>query len=147
MQFVIIPFLLIAPTAAALASDGDSVLCVERAGGIGRLNITPVTVTIDYETELTILGEEQMCLRSPREGPVRLQLRFRYPYYGAREKLRWWRTEPMSVTLSRGSTTKVMLCPREQDRNGKSWAQNGWHRLWVLSPPESPKACGLLYAK
>jgi len=126
----VIPFLLslIAPF-KAVASDDESMLCVERIGEMGRLNITPVTVTVDDETELTILGEEQMCLRSAREGAVRLQLRFRYPYHGAGEKPRWWSAKPVSVTLRHGRTTTVMLCRRMQDRNDPQWEQAGWHSM------------------
>jgi hypothetical protein len=138
--------LLMVSATAAAAPDSDSVLCIDRPGENGRMNITPVTVSIEGGTELTILGEEQVCLRSYREGPVQLQLRFAYPYFGPGEKLRWSKTDILQVTLKHGGSTKLMLCPRVQNRNNPQWVQTGWRRMWVLSPPESPKACGPEYA-
>ncbi len=131
----------------ALADDGQQ-LCIRRPGENGSLNISPVTIQVEDFATLTILGEEEVCLRllsASQDSQAAITLRFPYPY-GDHGPQRRWKTPPVLVAMKAGTVTRITLCPRIQDRNDPQWATAGWHEMWVLSPPEKITACGPEYA-
>jgi hypothetical protein len=113
-------------------------LCISRSGEMGRVNVEPVTIRLgDAGSELTIHGEEEACVTSYPEEFATISLRFRYPYYGPGEKLRYWETAPVTIAVKPGATTRIKLCERAKQVNNST----RWHHMWVLSPPESPSIC------
>ena len=143
-----IGYLAIWPVHCSAAPASGSQICILRPGENGSLNTIPVTIQIPPLAELTITGEEEVCLRvipASRDWKQAIRLRFAKPYDPRQP--RFWTTSPVFVSIKLNSTTRVLLCPRIQKRNAADWEKIGWQRIWVLSPPESHSACFREYRK
>src|SRR5215510_14913789 len=127
--------------AESAPSDGRAQICINRPGENGRLNITPVTIRLSGAAELTILGEQEVCLRKYLgTTATTITLRFPFPYGGPYDQPQYWETAPVSVNVSAGETMRITLCPRDQNRNDPEWTTSRWHEMWVLVPPENRTA-------
>ena len=115
-------------------------LCINRPGEMGRINVEPVTIRVGTAGELTIHGEEEVCLTAFPDELTTISLRFPYPY-GPEQKPRSWETSPVSIAVKPGATTRITLCERNNGGNDPHWMETGWHRMWILSPPEKHSAC------
>jgi hypothetical protein len=121
----------------------SSRICVERPGENGRVNITPVTIELPSMGELTIFGENEVCVGANRTQSFQqsVRLKFPYPYSGVSEKLRWWETRPVVVDIQEGKTTHLLLCERDQNHDDPRWEKTGWHDMWMLLPPQKKNLC------
>ena len=110
--------------------DRPNQVCIQRPGETGRVNITPVTIIIERSAELTILGEQAVCLFSLNANPA-IKLRFPYPYGGPGEQPRYWTTAPVSFAGAKGPL-RLELCEAHQDHSASGWVASGWHDMWIL---------------
>jgi hypothetical protein len=144
-SFSIVLFLILCTTTIANAGPRPqqdwAKLCINRPGEMGRINVEPVTIRLGTAGEFTIHGEEEVCLTAFPDELTAISLRFPYPY-GPEEKLRYWETSPVAIAVKPSATTRITLCERNKWRNASHPLETGWHRMWALSPPENPSACG-----
>ena len=120
----------------------ESEICVDRPGENGSVNIAPVTIVIQNNAELTILGEQEVCFRPHMSdwSQAVISLKFSFPSGGGHDK-RQWQTKPVAVSMSPGKTTHLLLCQRNQARNDPDWDANGWHDMWLLLPRDKERLC------
>jgi hypothetical protein len=129
-------------------------VCFTRLGENGSLNVLPVSIRVGTQAGayfspeafgvFTVLGEEEVCLKPLAFSPakVAVTLRFPHPWQAFKKKQDYWTTAPVWIWIKPGITTDVLLCPRILTPNADpNWDTVGWHRLWVLSPPEARRAC------
>lgn len=128
----------------------SSDLCFDRPGEMGRLNVLPVTIRVGtrispeaYGT-YTIGGEETVCVE-PHAGfeddTAYVSLRFPQPYSGAAPP--FWTTALVSISVKERRTTVTLCVRRNWASNSSDWYKTEWHRLWVMSPPESQRHCAV----
>jgi hypothetical protein len=123
-------------------ASSEAQICIDRPGENGRVNITPVTIVIRGNAELTVLGEQEVCFRPHQDdwSQAFISLKFPFPYSGPSDK-RQWLTKPTTVKLRPGATTHLLLCERDQNHNDPQWERNGWHEMWVLLQPKQSRLC------
>jgi hypothetical protein len=122
-------------------------LCFDRPGETGILNILPVSIRVgspmspENSAVLTLLGEKEVCLKTMYvESPTRVAVTFRFPRpYWYSKNPETWTTKPVWITVKPGDTINVLLCRRNAAPNSDK--KTAWHNIWVLSPPESRRAC------
>jgi len=112
-------------------------LCIDRPEQNGRLNITPVSVTLipkrdgnPVKLELPT-GGTRACAKVPI-GQATLALRFPYPYWGpGEEAVDYWESKSV-ITASDGSNAFILDTARTLDTNAPGWSETGWHSMWEV---------------
>ena len=109
-------------------------ICVERSEQSGIVNIRPVTIDVNQEAQVTLIGGQAACLYLPAGKKV-LTMTFAYPYGGPSDAPRSWTTSPYVIEGGMGNLVSLDLCEPEADqRDDPAWADTGWHRMWMLRP-------------
>jgi len=128
--------------ATALAGCGShpaelTSLCIERPEQEGRLNITPISVTLTPEHHSPPVrlqfssGGQRACAKVPI-GQTTVGLRFPYPYGGpGDQKIDYWESKSV-VSASEGGGVFILDVTRTLDTNAPGWTQTGWHSMWEV---------------
>jgi hypothetical protein len=111
-------------------------LCIDRPEQHGRVNITPVELSITPEDGrkaqlMFAAGGERKCADLPA-GRASVVLRFPYPYGGPGEKPRYW-ARRASLVVAAGPNRAVLDTGKGLNPQAAEWEDTGWHDMWELT--------------
>jgi hypothetical protein len=128
--------------APAYVPPKRALLCIDRVGQNGRLNIVPTAIRIassthdpDYDLRVTLLGDQNVCFRLAVRK-VEIKVRFTPSPLGPGDPKIYW-TSSFPITLKEGMNEYVLDEVRDSPRTPERGDKTGWHRLWKLQPAAS----------